>query len=118
MRAQLRLTHCDHMDYSLPGSSVHGIFQARILEWVAIFSSGDLPDPGIELKSPALAGWILHHRAGKHDPNWGILLCSAAISLETDGDLEPWGLIFPSLADILGYLGKNPNAQAHSLVTR
>ena len=27
---------CDPMDYSLPGSSVHGIFQARILEWVAI----------------------------------------------------------------------------------
>ena len=27
---------CDHVDYSLPGSSLHGIFQARILEWVAI----------------------------------------------------------------------------------
>ena len=27
---------CDPMDYSLPGSFVHGIFQARILEWVAI----------------------------------------------------------------------------------
>ena len=30
---------CDPMDCSLPGSSVHGIFQARILEWVAISSS-------------------------------------------------------------------------------
>ena len=29
-------TLCDPMDCSLPGSSVHGIFQARILEWVAI----------------------------------------------------------------------------------
>ena len=29
-------TLCDPMDYSLPGSSVHGIFQARVLEWVAI----------------------------------------------------------------------------------
>ena len=29
-------THCDPMDYSPPGSSVHGILQARILEWVAI----------------------------------------------------------------------------------
>ena len=29
-------TLCDPMDYSLPGSSVHGIFQAKILEWVAI----------------------------------------------------------------------------------
>jgi len=39
--AQLCLTLCDPMDYSLPGSSVHGILQARILEWVAIsFSRG------------------------------------------------------------------------------
>ena len=50
------------MDYSLPGSSVHGILQARILEWVAMPPSGDLPDPGIEpasLISPALAGGFL-----------------------------------------------------------
>ena len=41
------------MDYSLPGSSVHGILQARILEWVAIPSLGDLPNPGIEPKPSA-----------------------------------------------------------------
>ena len=34
--AQLCPTLCNPMDCSLPGSSVHGIFQARILEWVAI----------------------------------------------------------------------------------
>ena len=34
--AQLCLTLCHPMDCSLPGSSVHGIFQARVLEWVAI----------------------------------------------------------------------------------
>ena len=34
--AQLCLTLCDPMDYSPPGSSVHGIFQARVLEWSAI----------------------------------------------------------------------------------
>ena len=33
---QLCLTLSDPMDCSLPGSSVHGIFQARVLEWVAI----------------------------------------------------------------------------------
>ena len=33
---QLCWTHCDPMDCSLPGSSVHRILQARILEWVAI----------------------------------------------------------------------------------
>ena len=38
---QLCPTLCDPMDYSLLGSSVHGIFQARVLEWVAIsFSRG------------------------------------------------------------------------------
>ena len=51
-----------HGLYSLPGSSVHGISQARILEWVAISSLGDLPDPGIKplsSASPALAGRFL-----------------------------------------------------------
>ena len=37
MLAQLRLTLCNPVDCSLPASSVHGIFQVRILEWVAIF---------------------------------------------------------------------------------
>ena len=42
------------MDYSPPGSSVHGILQARILEGVAISFFRDLPDPGIKLRSPTL----------------------------------------------------------------
>ena len=36
------------MDCSLPGSSVHGILQARILERVAFPFTGDIPDPGME----------------------------------------------------------------------
>ena len=47
------------MDCIPPGSSVHGSFQARILEWVAIPPPGDLPNQGIEAAapvSPALAG--------------------------------------------------------------
>ena len=39
MCPQLCLTLCDSVDCSLPGSSVHGIFQARILEWVAVSTS-------------------------------------------------------------------------------
>ena len=51
---QLCLTFCEPMDCSPPGSSLRGISQARIQEWVAIsFSRGDLPDPGIEPVSPA-----------------------------------------------------------------
>ena len=43
------------MDCSPPGSSVHGILQARTLEWVAIsFSRGSFPHPGIEPRSIVL----------------------------------------------------------------
>ena len=47
--AQLPLTLCGPLVSSLPGSSVCGILQARILEWVDIPSPGDLPNPGIEM---------------------------------------------------------------------
>ena len=55
---QLWPTLCDPLDYSLPGSSVHGILQARILEWVAIFSSKGSSRP-VFLMSPASAGRFL-----------------------------------------------------------
>ena len=44
------------VDCSPPGSSVHKILQAIILEWLACPPPGDLPDPGIELTFPKLAG--------------------------------------------------------------
>ena len=50
---------CDPMGCSPPGSSVRGILQARILEWVAMPPPGDLPDPGIEPVPPALAAGSL-----------------------------------------------------------
>ena len=51
--AQSCLTLCDPMDCSLPGSSVYGIFQARVLEWVAIsFSRGSFPSQGSKLGLP------------------------------------------------------------------
>ena len=56
---QLCLTLCDPMCCRLPDSSVHGIFQVRILEWVVISYSRDLPKAEIKhtsLVSPALAG--------------------------------------------------------------
>ena len=52
------LTLCDPMDYSQPDSSVHGISQARILEWAAISFSRDFPNLGIEPMFPALAGGL------------------------------------------------------------
>ena len=56
-----RVWLCDPVDCSLPGFSVHGILQARMVEWVAISSSRGSSDPGIKpesLTSPALAGGI------------------------------------------------------------
>ena len=52
--AQSCLSLCDPRDCSLPGSSVHGILQARILEWVTIPFSRGSSDPGIKPRSSAL----------------------------------------------------------------
>ena len=71
----------DPMGCSLPGSSVHEISQAGILEWVAMPSSKDLPDPGIKpasLLSPALAGGFF-----TTSTTWGVheisKLCFSAV---------------------------------------
>ena len=54
MCAQSCLTLCDPMDPDPPGSFVHGIFPARILEWIMMPSSraSCQPDPGLEIVSP------------------------------------------------------------------
>ena len=44
----------DPVTCSLPGSSVHGVLQARMLEWIAVPIPGDHPDPGIGPGSPTL----------------------------------------------------------------
>ena len=60
LAAQSCATLFDPMDFRRPGSSGHGILQARILEWVTILFSRassrlrDLPDSGIKPGSPAL----------------------------------------------------------------
>ena len=70
LAAQSCLTLCNPMDCSPPGSSAHGIFQVRKLEWVTISSSrGIFPDPGIEPMSPAspalAGGFFSTEPAGK-----------------------------------------------------
>ena len=59
------MTLGDPMDCSLPGSSVQGAFQARILEWVAISSSRDLPTQELNLRTwvsciSCTGRWILY----------------------------------------------------------
>ena len=52
--AQLCPTLCNPIDCSLPGSSIHGVFQVRVLDWVTISFSRGFPNPEIKPRSPAL----------------------------------------------------------------
>ena len=79
-RAQLCPTLCNPLDWSPPGSSIHGIFQARIQNGLPFPPPGDLPDPGIKPTSPLSAAlqadslpaellgpsWSSHGRWQKH----------------------------------------------------
>ena len=69
-------TLCNPMDYSCDplGSSVHGIFQARIMEWVAIPFSRGFPDPWVKLRSPAFQADSL-----LSEPPYVWLICSLYI---------------------------------------
>ena len=61
------LTLCDPVDCSLPGSSVYGVSQTRILEWVAIsFSRGLFPIQGWNPGLPWQAGSLLSEPSGSH----------------------------------------------------
>ena len=64
--AQLCLTLCDRMDCSPPGSSVHGIPQARILEWVVISSSRASSQPKGQTRISCIGKQILCHQMLSH----------------------------------------------------
>ena len=59
--AQLCPTLCDPMDCSPPGSSIHGILQARILEWVAIPFSRGSSQPKDLTQVSCISGRYFHH---------------------------------------------------------
>ena len=85
--AHLCPTLCDPMDYSLPGSSVHGILQAGILEWVAIcFSRGSF-QPRDRTQGSCIAGrffavWATRKAIGGH--MWGRLIQPIRRDWDTD----------------------------------
>ena len=75
--------HWDPLDWSPPGFSVHGIFQARILEWVAISFFRGLPKPGIELMSPAVqVGSLLLSHLGSPMDKGGLLYNNVILRAE------------------------------------
>ena len=64
--AQLCWDLCDPKDCSLPGSSVHGFLQAKLLSGLPFPSLGDLPNPAIKLRSLALqTGFLLSEPPGR-----------------------------------------------------
>ena len=96
------------MVYSPPDFSVHGILQARILEWVTFPPPGDLPDPGIEpkfLMSPALAGkffiasatWEAQGRQRSAGNNSGCSRCGGLAQLHVRSTLFLLHLWLPGL---------------------
>ena len=60
---QLCLTLCDAMDCVLPGSSLHGILQARILAWVIIPFSRESSTPRDQNHVSCIGRWIIYHGA-------------------------------------------------------
>ena len=103
--AQSYVTVSDPMDCSLPGSSIHGIFQARVMEWVAIAFSNDQPRQHIKKQRHYFANkgcysqnysfssshvwmWQLDHKEGWVPKNWcfKIVVLKTLESLEQKGD--------------------------------
>ena len=87
-RPQLCLTLCDPMDCSLPGSYVHGILQARILEWVAVpFSRGSF-QPRDQTQVSHIADSLLSEPPGK--PNSSICYDKNKFILEKNTTFLAW----------------------------
>ena len=65
---QLCQTLCDPMDCSLPSSSIHGIFQARVLEWVAISFSRVSFRPRDQTEVSHIVSKMLYHLSHQGNP--------------------------------------------------
>ena len=76
--AQSRLTLFDPVDCSPPDSSVHGISQARILEWVAISFSRGSSQPRCQTHISCVGRWVLYHWAIREAPMSMYYLLSSA----------------------------------------
>jgi len=81
-QARSRVRLCDPTDCSPPGSSVHGVFQTRVLERIAISSSGDLPDPGIKSLSPVSLLYLLSHQGSPRVTMWYMVQSLSHVRLQ------------------------------------
>ena len=109
MHAQRCPTLCDPMYCSPPGSSVHGIFQARILEWIAISFQVIFPTQGSSLclLISCTGRWILYHCTTK-----GALTCYQDFPGGSDGKASVYNVgdlgSIPGLGRSLGEGNGNP----------
>ena len=102
---------CDCMDYSLPGSSVRGISQARVQEWVAVSFSRGTYQPRNKTCVPYIGMWTLYHWATSEAQrtHWMVVRASWASS----AFLPHWDLnIFPSPSLLFQYCDE-PWGQEH-----
>ena len=83
--AQSCLTLCDPMNRNLPGASVHGIFQARVLEWVAICFSRGSSQPRDQTQ--------VSRERSQTNPNWESFTKELASTLQKQSRL--WRLLPP-----------------------
>ena len=83
-------TLCNSMDWSPPGSSVRGIFQARVWSGSPCPRPGDLPDPGIEPVSFMFPEWA--GRFSIASTAWGSLVAQTVNNMPAVGDTWVWSL--------------------------
>ena len=91
------LTRCDPMDCSPQGSSIHGIFQVRILEWLPFPPPGDLHDAGI--KPASLVSLTLQVDYLSAEPSGKPSLRFSKFSVTTDIQKVPMQMLLQAIAE-------------------
>ena len=89
---------CNPMNYGLPGSSVLGIFQTRVLEWIAISFSRGSSRPRYRTPVSRICGQMLYHLSHREDDKTyhklGVRAVLVPLTYSTCGD--PWSCCVPS----------------------
>ena len=111
------LTLCDPMNCSLPGSLVHGIFQARILEWVTICFSRVSSQPRDRTLGLLHRGQMLYHLSHQGSPNINVLYnLKVLVTPVMSNSLWPMDCSPPSVLCPWDFPDINTGVGCHSLL--
>ena len=113
---KLCLTLCDLMDYSLPGSSVHGILQARILEWVAISFSRGSSQPRDQTWVSCIAGRFFTNWAMREAHSYCIFFIMTSSILHLGGTSGKESAYQCRDVDLILVLVRSPEVENGSLL--